>query len=346
MRYSFIAAGIIGAIILCWRYATHETITRWVDASSFDSEGRTITIYTDAQAKVYRVQPNSNLMIGDRRISPDQIRRKYKIETEGATPDQKTLVQLKLVELPRRMEASQVRQFLLGIVFVEFAVILLIVTNAAASTVTREKEDGTLDLLLSTPITSRYYIWGKLRGLVSYVLPLVAVPAISVCIFVIYDFVMAAFGAVDPDWQWLVSPEAIFILPATFTIVAAFAAILGMQMSLRCRTTVMAVMSSVGIVVGICGTLGWCGFTLLERSRNEFNVVIASFSPFTVLAMLIDPLRTGAEFFDVANAESSTARFMVMVASLLAVGAYTGVVWAMYSSMVKNFDMTIRRQSR
>jgi hypothetical protein len=30
-------------------------------------------------------------------------------------------------------------------VIVEFAVILLIVTNAAASTVTREKEDGSLD---------------------------------------------------------------------------------------------------------------------------------------------------------------------------------------------------------
>ena len=52
-------------------------------------------------------------------------------------------------------------------------------TNAAASTVTREKEDGTLDLLLTTPITSHYYIWGKLRGLVSFVLPLIAVPVVS-----------------------------------------------------------------------------------------------------------------------------------------------------------------------
>ena len=73
-------------------------------------------------------------------------------------------------EIPRLTSSSgQVRQFLLGASVVELAVILLIVTNAAASTVTREKEDGTLDLLLSTPITSRYYIWGKLRGLVSFV---------------------------------------------------------------------------------------------------------------------------------------------------------------------------------
>jgi hypothetical protein len=31
---------------------------------------------------------------------------------------------------------------------------------------------------------------------------------------------------------------------------------------------------------------------------------------------------------------------------LVAVGAYSAVVWSMYKSMVKNFDMTIRRQSR
>jgi hypothetical protein len=57
-----------------------------------------------------------------------------------------------------------------------------------------EKEDGTLDLLLSSPITSRYYIWGKLRGLVSFVLPLVAVPVVSVGLFVVYDLYQLATG--------------------------------------------------------------------------------------------------------------------------------------------------------
>jgi hypothetical protein len=30
----------------------------------------------------------------------------------------------------------------------------------------------------------------------------------------------------------------------------------------------------------------------------------------------------------------------------VAVGVYALIVWSMYKSMVKNFDMTIRRQSR
>ena len=140
---------------------------------------------------------------------------------------------------------------------IEFAVILLIVTNAAASTVTREKEDGTLDLLLSTPITSRYYIWGKLRGLVSFVLPLIAVPVAQRGDLRRLRSASAssAIGTIR-NFQWIVFPEAIVLLPAMLVIVVAFAAILGMQMSLRCRKTVMAVMISLGIVVGICAAHG------------------------------------------------------------------------------------------
>src|SRR5208337_2324324 len=106
---------------------------------------------------------------------------------------------------------------------VEFSVILLIISNAAASTVTREKEDGTLDLLLTTPITSRYYIWGKLRGLVSFVQPLVAVPVISAALFIAGDILRWTLG--DSDFQWIVLPEAIILMPAMLLIVCAFAAI-------------------------------------------------------------------------------------------------------------------------
>jgi hypothetical protein len=44
--------------------------------------------------------------------------------------------------------------------------------------------------------------------------------------------------------------------------------------------------------------------------------------------------------------DATQSRFIVFIASWIAVGAYTLVVWTMYKSMVKNFDMTIRRQSR
>jgi ABC-type Na+ efflux pump permease subunit len=252
-----------------------------------------------------------------------------------------------LREVPRRLENNAARQWLLGAVILEFSVILLIVTNAAASTVTREKEDGTLDLLLSTPITSRYYIWGKLRGLVSFVLPLVAVPVLSVFFFVVADVFKMIFGAGGAQGvEWVVFPEAVLIMPGTLIIVAAFASILGMQMSLRCRTTVLAVMSSIGIVVGACFGLGFCGYSAASSSSIDvMGLVFGSFSPFTLMTVLIDPWRFATDIYrDPGN--DLRNRLVTFVFGWGAVAAYAGIVWAMYKSMVKNFDMTIRKQSR
>src|SRR5205807_4215002 len=124
---------------------------------------------------------------------------------------------------------------------------------------------------------------------------------------------------------------------------------LGMQMSLRCRTTVMAVMLSVGVVVGLCAALGWCGYELLQGSGgSSIGIVAGAFSPFTLLTMLIDPYTFAERAFGLgvgANSdESGTARIVAFIFAFVAVGAYTAVVWSMYKSMVKNFDMTIRKQ--
>jgi ABC-type Na+ efflux pump permease subunit len=245
------------------------------------------------------------------------------------------------------LNSDEARSWLLGLTIVEFSVILLIVANAAASTVTREKEDGTLDLLLTTPITSRYYIWGKLRGLVAFVLPLVAVPVASAFLFIAHDL-FRWLGKGDSGFQWIVFPEALVMMPAMLIIVCAFAAILGMQMSLRCRTTVRAVMSSVGIIVGACAALGWCGFSILDHSgmTADLAVGVGTFSPFTLLTILIDPYQFAGQAFDPTRGDPSGARVVAFVVCVVALVLYSLGIWSMYRSMVKNFDMTIRKQSR
>jgi ABC-type transport system involved in multi-copper enzyme maturation permease subunit len=291
--------------------------------------------------------------VNDKQAAVEDLRGRLSVDTQmhlNANQVPTAWSVIRAYEIPRRMEAPDVHRFLLGLTLIELSVILLVVTNAAASTVTREKEDGTLDLLLSTPITSRYYIWGKLRGLVSFVLPLIAVPAVSILCFVVYDF-FRLMSSPNPDsFQWIVFPEAVLVVPGMLIIVAAFAAILGMQMSLRCRTTVMAVMLSVGIVVGLCAGLGWCGFTMLESAGDTiFGIVAGSFSPFTIMGMLIWPQQLAARAFGLTPGAADSGvnpRIVAFVCSWLAIAAYTVVVWSMYKSMVKNFDMTIRKQSR
>jgi ABC-type transport system involved in multi-copper enzyme maturation permease subunit len=368
LRYGFIALGVIGAIILVVRHNTELPVKEYVVPTSYDAANDTLTVFGDNDTipKTYNVRPQTAVTLerakadqsGTKETVPinlDAIRGKYGVESVSTQPDETAPLgsnrrswanNVVLRQVPRQMETAEARQWLLGITILEFSVILLIVTNAAASTVTREKEDGSLDLLLSTPITSRYYIWGKLRGLVSFVLPLVAVPIFSVAAFVVVDACHYLFGNPGPEFQWVVFPEAILIMPGTIIIVAAFASILGMQLSLRFRTTVLAVMSSIGVVVGVCFGLGLCGFSAAgSRQMDWMGLVFGSFSPFTLIALLINPTHY-ADFAYMQQEDWFRNRAIQFTFGWGAVAAYAAVVWAMYKSMVKNFDMTIRKQSR
>ena len=108
-------------------------------------------------------------------------------------------------------------------------------------------------------------------------------------------------------------------------------------------------MASVGIMLGLCGALGWCGFVLTSEMRgaNPVQLLFAGFSPFTLLSLLVDPYRLGGRIFDPADPSAMvTARIQLLAFSLMACGVYCLVIWQLYKYMVKNFDMTIRRQSR
>jgi ABC-type transport system involved in multi-copper enzyme maturation permease subunit len=343
MRYGFMAAGLIGALVLVILFSQQQVVGKYISPGGYDSTRQLLTIIEGDKAETYTVSPATLVTFNGEESTLDAIgNSRYAVRNVGTQGRQLTAIDL--ADIQRKVSITSARNFLLGAIIVEFAVILLIVTNAAASTVTREKEDGSLDLLLTTPITSRYYIWGKLRGLVSYVLPLVAVPVASVVLFIMYDLVRYTS---DRTIRWIVFPEAIIIMPGMLIMVAAFASILGMHMSLRCRTTVRAVMSSVGIVIGMCGGLGWCGSQFLSyRGGGFFNLIVGSFSPFTVLTVLIDPVKFGGDAFGPGSTGVNGARVIVLVFSWIATGVYALIVWSMYKSMVKNFDMTIRRQSR
>ncbi|HEY7087535.1 MAG TPA: ABC transporter permease subunit, partial [Tepidisphaeraceae bacterium] len=190
LRWSFIVAGVIGALVMVVMFATPQALpAKYITPGSYDGGSRTLFIHGD---QTYGVANNVQIAYldpaGQRNADVNILSGKYEVadfQTRLTPKKTREITSIKLADIPRRLEARQVRQLLLGAVVLEFAVILLIVTNAAASTVTREKEDGSLDLLLTTPITSRYYIWGKLRGLVSFVLPLIAVPVISSILFIL-----------------------------------------------------------------------------------------------------------------------------------------------------------------
>ena len=133
----------------------------------------------------------------------------------------------------------------------------------------------------------------------------------------------------------------------------AWACMLGLQLSLKWSRTIVAVMASVGVLAGICSVLGVCGFAA-ANNLSLFGIIVSVFSPFTAICVLIDPIgyaHTGfgpTGFFDSSRADSSAplwaGRLLLVFSTLLASTIYCTIVWGMYRSMVKNFDMIIRRQ--
>ncbi len=236
------------------------------------------------------------------------------------------------------------RDWLVPLVWIELTVVLLVVTSTAATTLTREKEAQTIEILLSTPLTSRYIVAGMLQGLVRLVIPLIAAPTLTIAAFVLLD-------VLRPGQPPVTTPEAVLLVPLLLISFAAFAAMVGLHFSLASRRTVPAVMISTGIVLGAAGLLSACGYATRGTDATVAGMLLP-FTPVFSLQALLDPwaATTTAARGWVGGATPSVAqintfRVVRAIFSVVAAGAYLGVTYALYRNMVRGFDMIVRRQS-
>ncbi|HVT79246.1 MAG TPA: hypothetical protein VHM90_01205, partial [Phycisphaerae bacterium] len=116
--------------------------------------------------------------------------------------------------------------------------------------------------------------------------------------------------------------------------------------------TIVAVMASVGVLAGICAVLGVCGFTMALQVPYV-GTPISLASPFTAICVLIDPGNFSSDFHNGPYMHDSSStdhgseyfgRALLFFMTLAVSAGYCLLVWWMYKSMVKNFDMIIRRQ--
>lgn len=233
--------------------------------------------------------------------------------------------------------AAEVADWLAALTIIQFALVLIIATNTAATSITKERESLTLDLLMTTPLTSRYILWGKLRGLISFAAPLLAGPIAVLMLFGLY-------GLLKGD-----SPPAVWIetgieLAALLVIYTALACVLGLRVSIASRTNMTAVLYSLGLLIVICGSLTAFGLWFVEAAQGEFGALVAPFTPFTSIRYLINPstlFDSAQEFSKHAAAERTAA----LIGSALAIALYAVVVWRTYAALVRDFDRAMRKQS-
>ncbi|MCH7812952.1 MAG: ABC transporter permease subunit [Planctomycetes bacterium] len=232
--------------------------------------------------------------------------------------------------------AAEARWWLSAIVLIEYGIVLLICANMAASAMTKEREANTIDLLLATPLTSRYIIWGKLRGLVSFAVPMIAVPVFSVLAFAVYDLIRT-------DGVGVATIEGPFELAALMVVFAAATCMLGLHFSLRSKKTVRAVMASVGtmIVVLLAVSAVW---VQVVDAFDVAGAALAPLTPYTAIRSICDP----GVLVDVPTdlpGRIGTIRGLTLIGSAISVGLMLLIVASMYKSMVRGFDMTIRKQT-
>ncbi|MDX2118586.1 MAG: ABC transporter permease subunit [Planctomycetota bacterium] len=249
------------------------------------------------------------------------------------------------------LSITQFRLALLTTLWGETAVIALVAINMAATAVSREREDGTLDILLTTPLTPGSYLLGKLRGLIAYLLPMIAVP-ISTLVFACVYVAFGGFGrsggvmltesvvGTGPIAGPAVLPEAALFAPLIIVPFVALCVMVGLQRSLGSKGTIGSVVGTVavvGIVAGLTGLCGWSG----AAEVSIVGPVVAALSPMSFLYVAQSPVRGMGT--SVSSAGLDSARIALAVGAFISAIVYTGVVYAIHANMVRTFDMTVRK---
>jgi hypothetical protein len=161
---------------------------------------------------------------------------------------------------------------------------LLLVSAQAATSVTSERDGGTLDILLVTDISPNEFIFGKLFGVV-YNCKEFIIPPLALAVFYALRGVLARPPA---DAGPAEAAEANFMPLATvlgaLLVMFAFVVVLGVHVSLRISNSRLAIANTLGTIFFLCvGTL--ISIYLIVVNGGSFANQWFSFIAFLVLGI-------------------------------------------------------------
>jgi len=241
------------------------------------------------------------------------------------------------------------RTVLLTVTTAETVVIILTAINMSATAVSREREDGSLDIILTTPIQPGPYLAGKLRGLIHFLLPMLAVPATTLAASALYVtmYGQGAPGGVTIDVTVgtgtvtipAMLPEGAIEYPLVMLAFTAFAAMVGLQWSIKSKGTIgsavgaVAATGTVGLVLGLCGLASGQSIPVIGAFVNALN-------PVNLLLAVVTPESVGSRTLEDGL---GLYRSALVIGSVVAAAAGVGAVWAMHGVMKKTFMFTVRK---
>ncbi len=247
---------------------------------------------------------------------------------------------------------------LLATVIGELIVATLVAINMASTAISREREDGTLDLLTTTPITQSQYLTGKLRGLIAYMLPLLAVPIGTMLlagVYILTDALGTAGGSgpavtVSANLSGSTGKITIPVVLAEAGLVTAMIVVpyialvvmVGLLQSLKSRGTLSSVTKTVAWVGVLSGVVGTCAWTAGPSSLSYFGAALAAGSPASLVYATVHP----AEMMDGAvsgTAGLDGARVALFIGAASFAGIYILIIYMLHSYMLRIWDAEVRK---
>ncbi len=241
---------------------------------------------------------------------------------------------------------GQLQVAVLTVLAAELVVIALVAINMSATAVSREREDGTLDLILTTPIQPGPYLAGKLRGLFQYLLPLMAVPTVTIALLALYVLadgfgrgvmVTASVGTGTRELP-MILPEGALALPLVLAPFTAFCVMVGLHWSIKSKGTIGSVVGAVLVVGALAGVIGLCGIPA-GKNMPIVGAAITAVSPMNLLWAVVYPAATIPRSLE----DPFAGRMTIVVGAVLAAVAYSAIVYGMHTNMKRGFMMTVRR---
>lgn len=239
-------------------------------------------------------------------------------------------------------QPNQARDWLSLLTLVNLVMLLFFVCSSAASSLTREKESQSMELLQTTPLTSGKIVYGTARGLMQFAGPMIIGPTVMFVIIVFFDLVRSSANR-----PALTTPEVLILLPLQFFAFAAVAATWSLLVSLKSKKTVKALMVSVGVVIGVGGILAGCGEAIAQVSPGV-AAALRPFFPFNAMQTMVDyasAYNLSASNRTPSATDLAAIRITRFVAGLLSAGAYLFAAYVIYSNIVREYDMVLRKQS-
>lgn len=255
------------------------------------------------------------------------------------------------------MSTDGFRAVVLYTVAGELIVVTLVALNMSATSVAREREDGTLDLLLTTPLTPKSYLGGKIRGMVAYLLPLLAIPIGTLLLAGMYVLLvqagvlsnaagvmttMSRSGATTGLTTSIpaILPESGIALAIVSVPFIALCCMVGLSWSIKSKGSIGSVVATVCIVGVVSGIIGLCAY----QSGKELSFVgpvLAALSPMTVV---FAGVYAENALYETINTQSlEAARIGLMIGSVITAAIFIGCVYGFRANSTHNFDMTVRR---